>query len=170
MSHLDAPGAMTSLARRVLDGETRGVARALRLVDDRVDGYTDILKEIFPHTGKAYILGITGNPGAGKSTLSDRIIEVLRAQGRTVGVIAVDPSSPYSGGAILGDRIRMQRHTNDPGVFIRSVATRGQLGGTVRPSHQERLPCTWQTRPAVEPCLSGNCAIRRPPRIGCRFS
>src|SRR5689334_20875591 len=123
---------MNDIVQRVLGGDTRAVARAMRLVDDRVAGYTEILKQLFPHTGKTYVLGVTGNPGAGKSTLSDRIIEVFRAKGQKVGVIAVDPSSPYSGGAILGDRIRMQRHTNDPGVFIRSVATRGQLGGLSR--------------------------------------
>jgi LAO/AO transport system kinase len=104
----------------------------LRLIDDRAAPFSDILKELFPHTGKAYVVGVTGNPGAGKSTLSDRLIEAYRKQGKTVGVIAVDPSSPFSGGAILGDRIRMQRHAEDPGVFIRSVATRGHLGGLSR--------------------------------------
>ena len=123
---------MNELARRVLDGEVRGVARAMRQVDDHVPGYIDVLKDVFPHTGKAFVLGVTGNPGAGKSTLCDRLIEAFRSKGSTVGVIAVDPSSPYSGGAILGDRIRMQRHATDPGVFIRSVATRGHLGGLSR--------------------------------------
>ncbi len=123
---------MMDLAKRVLDGDARAVARVMRIVDDRVPGYTGVLKELFPATGRAYVLGVTGNPGAGKSTLSDRIIEAYRARGDTVGVICVDPSSPYSGGAILGDRIRMQRHATDAGVFIRSVATRGQLGGLSR--------------------------------------
>ena len=104
----------------------------MRNVDDRVNGHLDLLKEIFPHTGRAFVVGVTGNPGAGKSTLTDRLIERYRASGRTVGVICVDPSSPYTGGAILGDRIRMTRHATDPGVFIRSVATRGHLGGLSR--------------------------------------
>jgi LAO/AO transport system kinase len=121
-----------SLASEVTSGSTRAIARALRYVDDRVPGYLDLLKAIFPSTGKAWIVGITGNPGAGKSTLTDRLIEALRAEGKTVGVLCVDPSSPYTGGAILGDRIRMTRHASDPGVFIRSVATRGHLGGLSR--------------------------------------
>ena len=123
---------MHDLAMRVLAHEARAVARAMRLVDDRAGDYAQILKDIFPHTGKAFIVGITGNPGAGKSTLADRMIEAWRNEGKTVGVIAVDPTSPFSGGAILGDRIRMQRHATDEGVFIRSVATRGHLGGLSR--------------------------------------
>ncbi len=123
---------MHALSQRVLAKDARAVARALRFVDDRVDGYVEILKDLFPSTGRAYVVGVTGNPGAGKSTLVDRLIGALRAKDRTVGVIAVDPTSPFSGGAILGDRIRMQRHANDPGVFIRSVATRGHLGGLSR--------------------------------------
>ena len=121
-----------SLAARVVAGEARSIARALRNVDDRMPGYLDLLKQLFPHTGKAWVVGITGNPGAGKSTLTDRLVEQLRAAGKRVGVLCVDPSSPYTGGAILGDRIRMGRHTNDPGVFIRSLATRGHLGGLSR--------------------------------------
>jgi LAO/AO transport system kinase len=123
---------MQDLASRVLAKDARAVARALRHIDDRTPPFAEILKDLFPHTGKAYVVGITGNPGAGKSTLTDRLIEVFRKQGKTVGVIAVDPTSPFSGGAILGDRIRMQRHAEDPGVFIRSVATRGHLGGLSR--------------------------------------
>ncbi len=123
---------MHDLASRVLASDVRAAARVMRLIDDRAGDYVAILKDLFPHTGKAYVIGVTGNPGAGKSTLCDRLIESLRAQGRRVGVIAVDPSSPYSGGAILGDRIRMARHATDPGVFIRSVATRGHLGGLSR--------------------------------------
>jgi LAO/AO transport system kinase len=123
---------MHDLSKRVLGKEPRAVARVLRFIDDRAPPFSQILKDLFPHTGKAYVVGVTGNPGAGKSTLSDRLIDAYRKQGKTVGVIAVDPTSPFSGGAILGDRIRMQRHAEDPGVFIRSVATRGHLGGLSR--------------------------------------
>ena len=123
---------MHPLAQGILDGEVRAAARAMRLVDDRQPGAVELLKDIFPHTGKAYVVGVTGNPGSGKSTLCDRLIEIVRKEGKRVGVIAVDPTSPYSGGAILGDRIRMNRHATDPGVFIRSVATRGHLGGLSR--------------------------------------
>jgi LAO/AO transport system kinase len=104
----------------------------MRDIDDGVPGATEALREIFPKTGRAYIIGITGSPGAGKSTLTDRVIAHLRKAGKTVGVIAVDPTSPFTGGAILGDRIRMQDHATDPGVFIRSLATRGHLGGLSR--------------------------------------
>lgn len=124
--------AVHELAERIIQGDTRAVARGLRWVDDRTGDYLTLLKHLFPHTGRAFIVGVTGNPGSGKSTLCDRLIDVFRKQGRKVGVIAVDPSSPYSGGAILGDRIRMARHADDPGVFIRSVATRGHLGGLSR--------------------------------------
>ena len=120
---------MHELAERILAHDLRAVARGLRLVDDRTGGHVQLLKDLFPHTGKAQVIGVTGNPGAGKSTLCDRLIEAFRKEGKTVGVLAVDPTSPYSGGAILGDRIRMGRHATDPGVFIRSVATRGHLGG-----------------------------------------
>ena len=108
------------------------MARACRAVDDRLEGYRDVLKALFPHTGRAWVIGITGTPGAGKSTLTDRLIQRFRAEQRRVGVVAVDPTSPFSGGAILGDRIRMQRHFEDPEVFIRSLATRGALGGLSR--------------------------------------
>jgi LAO/AO transport system kinase len=104
----------------------------MRLIDDRVEGYRDRLKDLYRHTGRAHVLGVTGTPGVGKSTLVDRAIEHHRALGRKVGVVAVDPSSPLSGGAILGDRIRMQRHFLDDQVFIRSLATRGHLGGLSR--------------------------------------
>ena len=123
---------MSDLGERIVAGDQRAAARAMRNVDDRVNGHLELLKELFPHTGRAFVVGVTGNPGAGKSTLTDRLIERYRVAGRTVGVICVDPSSPYSGGAILGDRIRMTRHATDPGVFIRSVATRGHLGGLSR--------------------------------------
>lgn len=101
-------------------------------MEDRTPGYSDLLKAVFPHTGKARIIGLTGSPGAGKSTLVDQLARFYRKQGRTVGIVAIDPSSPYSGGAILGDRIRMQEHFSDPGIYIRSMATRGSLGGLAR--------------------------------------
>lgn len=113
----------------VLKRETRACARLLRWIDDGVPEGRAILKKLYRHTGQAFIVGITGNPGAGKSTLTDRLIGSFRAAGKTVAVVAVDPSSPFSGGAILGDRIRMQEHATDDGVFIRSFATRGHLGG-----------------------------------------
>jgi LAO/AO transport system kinase len=122
----------SELATRVLSNEPRAVARAMRMVDDRTRGHVDVLKALWPHTGKAWVVGVTGNPGAGKSTLVDRLIEAYRSRRQRVGVVAVDPTSPYSGGAILGDRIRMSRHATDEGVFIRSLATRGHLGGLSR--------------------------------------
>jgi LAO/AO transport system kinase len=120
------------LAERVLAGEVRAAARLMRLIDDAQPAAEQELRALFPRTGRAQMVGITGNPGAGKSTLVDRLIAHLRAAGKTVGVLAVDPTSPFTGGAILGDRIRMQDHALDPGVFIRSLATRGQLGGLSR--------------------------------------
>ncbi|MEO7092173.1 MAG: methylmalonyl Co-A mutase-associated GTPase MeaB [Polyangiales bacterium] len=123
---------MHPLARRVLDGDLRAAARVMRLVDDRVAGHVDILKDLFPFVGKAYVVGVTGTPGAGKSTLVDRLVESSRKRGQKVGVVAVDPTSPFTGGSILGDRIRMQRHFLDDGVFIRSLATRGAMGGLSR--------------------------------------
>lgn len=126
------PSKIADLADKVVSGDVRAVARVLRMVDDRVPGYAEVLKALYPHTGRAFVVGVTGNPGAGKSTLCDRLIQAFRGKGQTVGIIAVDPTSPYTGGAILGDRIRMGRHATDPGVFIRSVATRGHLGGLSR--------------------------------------
>jgi LAO/AO transport system kinase len=123
---------MAALAQRVVSGDVRAAARAMRLVDDRAPGHRELLRALYPHTGRAWVVGITGAPGAGKSTLTDRLVQRERARGRKVGVVAVDPTSPFSGGAILGDRIRMQRHFLDPGVFIRSLATRGHLGGLSR--------------------------------------
>lgn len=121
-----------SIAGRVLAGDVRTAARLMRRLDDQDPAAVEVLRELFPHTGKAYIVGITGSPGAGKSSITDRLIGWYRQQGKTVGVVAIDPSSPFSGGAILGDRIRMQDHALDPGVFIRSQATRGSLGGLSR--------------------------------------
>jgi len=123
---------MGALADRVLQGDVRAAARLMRLIDDAQPAAEPELRALFPSTGRAQLIGITGNPGSGKSTLVDRLIAHVRGQGKTVGVLAVDPTSPFTGGAILGDRIRMQDHALDPGVFIRSLATRGQLGGLSR--------------------------------------
>src|SRR5205814_9648910 len=117
------------LAERVLQGDVRAVARAISLIEDGAPEAAPVLSALFPAAGRALVVGVTGPPGAWKSTLVDRMTAHLRARGRTVGVIAVDPTSPYTGGAILGDRIRMQAHAVDDGVFIRSMATRGHLGG-----------------------------------------
>jgi LAO/AO transport system kinase len=117
------------LAERLMAGETRALARAIRMVEDRDPGIAGLLREVRERSGRARVVGVTGPPGSGKSTLCDQIIERWRASGHQVGVIAVDPSSPFTGGAILGDRVRMVRHTLDPGVFIRSMAARGHLGG-----------------------------------------
>ena len=113
-------------------GDTRALSRAISTVENRAPGWSDLLKALFPHSGKACVLGLTGPPGAGKSTLVDHLARHYRKQNRTVGIIAVDPTSPYTGGAILGDRIRMQQHFSDPGIYIRSMATRGSLGGLAR--------------------------------------
>ena len=121
-----------SLVARVLAGEERAAGRLMRLVDDGAPDALDALEALHPHTGSAYVLGLTGNPGSGKSTLVDALITALRARGETVGVVAIDPTSPFSGGSILGDRVRMAAHSLDEGVFIRSVATRGNLGGISR--------------------------------------
>ena len=121
-----------SLSERVLQGDPRAVARAISLIEDESPQGADLVRRVFARTGAAYLVGITGAPGAGKSTLVDRLIGELRRAGRTVGVVAVDPTSPFTGGAILGDRVRMQSHVADAGVFIRSMATRGNLGGLAR--------------------------------------
>ncbi|MBI3493512.1 MAG: methylmalonyl Co-A mutase-associated GTPase MeaB [Acidobacteria bacterium] len=147
----------SSLADRVLAGDPRAMARAISLVEDEDPAGADLIRAIFSRTGRAYLIGVTGPPGAGKSTLVDRLISLLRAQSSqsarshdpsavsagsafpTVGVIAVDPTSPFSGGAMLGDRLRMQAHAADRGVFIRSMATRGHLGGLARATNDAVL-------------------------------
>jgi LAO/AO transport system kinase len=113
-------------------GDIRTLARAISVVENREPGWSELLKTLFPHTGHARTIGLTGAPGAGKSTLVDELARHYRKDNRTVGIIAVDPTSPYTGGAILGDRIRMQEHFADPGIYIRSMATRGSLGGLAR--------------------------------------
>jgi LAO/AO transport system kinase len=113
-------------------GDRRALARLMTLVESRAAAVAEIMAGVHAATGRGYAVGVTGPPGAGKSTLVDRLIERLRKRGATVGVVAVDPTSPFTGGAVLGDRIRMQAHTLDPGVFIRSMATRGSLGGVAR--------------------------------------
>jgi LAO/AO transport system kinase len=116
-------------AKDILSGDVQAAARLMRDLDDEIPSAHRTLKALYRHTGRAYLLGITGAPGAGKSTLVDCLIGHLREKGKTVGIVAIDPTSPFSGGAILGDRIRMQKHTLDAGVFIKSLATRGHLGG-----------------------------------------
>jgi LAO/AO transport system kinase len=124
---------MTSgLSDRVLAADPRAVARAISLIENDDVAGVDLIGQIFGHTGHAYLVGVTGPPGAGKSTLVDRLVTEFRRQHRSVGVIAVDPTSPFTGGAVLGDRVRMQQHADDPGVFVRSMATRGHLGGLSR--------------------------------------
>ena len=121
-----------NLVPGILEGDTRAVARAISKVEDGTEGAFELMKAVFPHTGRGLVVGITGSPGAGKSSLVDRLAALYRKQGERVGIVCVDPSSPFSGGAILGDRIRMQTLGLDRGVFIRSMATRGNLGGLAR--------------------------------------
>lgn len=117
------------ISEKVVSGDIRAVAKLIRDIDDKLPEARDVLKDLYHFTGRAYVVGITGAPGVGKSTLVDQMVTRLRKIGKTVGVLAVDPTSPFSGGAILGDRVRMQRHSMDEGVFIRSMATRGYFGG-----------------------------------------
>jgi LAO/AO transport system kinase len=121
-----------TLAERVLTGDSRAIARAISLIENEDPQAPGLVRAIFGKTGRAYLVGVTGPPGAGKSTLVDRMTAEIRSRGQTVGVLTVDPTSPFSGGAVLGDRLRMQGHAADEGVFIRSMATRGHLGGLAR--------------------------------------
>ena len=128
-----------TLAERVRSGDARAIARAISLIEDEAASAAGLVRDIFPHTGHTYLVGVTGPPGAGKSTLVDRLTAATRATNETVGVICVDPTSPFTGGAILGDRLRMQGHAHDEQVFIRSMATRGHMGGLARATSDAAL-------------------------------
>ena len=128
-----------ALATRVLGGDLRAVSRAISLIEDGVPEGARLIRELFSHTGRAWLVGVTGPPGVGKSTLVDRVARMFRSGGRRVGIVAVDPTSPFSGGAVLGDRVRMQNHAGDEGVFIRSMATRGRLGGLAKAAREAAL-------------------------------
>lgn len=130
---------MNFLVRKALDGDHRAIARLISLVENESSFASQIMKELYAYTGNAHIIGITGSPGAGKSTLLDKLISSFKKLGKKIGVIAVDPTSPFSGGAILGDRLRMQSHALDPDVFIRSMGTRGSLGGLSRAAYEAAM-------------------------------
>jgi LAO/AO transport system kinase len=119
----------STLAQKVLDGDRRAIARAISLVEDGSNDLAKLSEAIYPHTGHAYTIGLTGSPGVGKSSLAEQLVRAARARKRSIAVLAIDPTSPFTGGALLGDRLRMQAHATDPEVFIRSMATRGHLGG-----------------------------------------
>ena len=129
----------SNLSQRVIEGDARAIARAISLIEDEAASGAELIRRLFPSTGRAYLVGITGPPGSGKSTLVDRLTTEIRKSSKTVGVVAVDPTSPFSGGALLGDRVRMQAHAADEGVFIRSMATRGNLGGLARATSEVAL-------------------------------
>lgn len=130
---------MHNLLNRGFNGDFRAIGRLITLVESNSPLAKDIMKQVYPRTGKAQVIGITGSPGAGKSTFVDRLISQIKADGKKVGVIAIDPSSPFTGGAILGDRLRMQGHSLDGGVFIRSMGSRGHLGGVSKSTHEAAL-------------------------------
>src|SRR6187549_800190 len=130
---------IADLTTRVAAGDPRAVARAISLVEDDGDAGRELVGRIYAKTGRAFLIGVTGAPGTGKSTLVDQLIREIRLTGSTVGVIAVDPTSPFSGGAVLGDRVRMNAHAGDSSVFIRSMATRGHLGGLARATSDAAL-------------------------------
>lgn len=130
---------MDKILSRALDGDARSIGRLISLVEADSPSSKDIMKAIYPRTGGAQVIGVTGSPGAGKSTFVNRLISQLRSEGKKVGVIAIDPSSPFTGGAILGDRLRMQDHAVEEGVFIRSMGSRGNLGGVSRGTHEAAL-------------------------------
>ncbi|MCD8392045.1 MAG: methylmalonyl Co-A mutase-associated GTPase MeaB [Cloacibacillus porcorum] len=130
---------MNKLLERALAGDTRSIGRLISLVEADSPTSKEIMKAVYPKTGRAQVIGITGSPGAGKSTFVNRLIAQFRAEGKQVGVIAIDPSSPFTGGAILGDRLRMQDHAVEEGVFIRSMGSRGNLGGVSRGTHEGAL-------------------------------
>src|SRR5437660_2004952 len=117
------------LVQGVLGGDRRAVARAISMVEDGADGLAELSAGLYPHTGTAYTIGLTGSPGVGKSSLAAQLVQAVRSRDLSIAVLAIDPTSPFTGGALLGDRLRMQSHATDPGVFIRSMATRGHLGG-----------------------------------------
>jgi LAO/AO transport system kinase len=133
------PTTTENWAEQVRAGEVRAISRAVTAIENRAPEGEKLLRELFPHTGQAYRIGVTGAPGTGKSTLVDRLAAYYRGQKKTVGIIAVDPSSPFTGGAILGDRVRMQGHATDSGIFIRSMATRGSLGGLAQATSETAL-------------------------------
>lgn len=130
---------MEQLIQKALAGDPRSIAKLITLIEGESSFSQDLMKRIYPYSGKAHVIGVTGSPGAGKSTLVDKMITRFKNEGKKVGIIAVDPSSPFTGGAILGDRLRMQRHAVDPDVFIRSMGTRGSLGGVSRATHEAAL-------------------------------
>ena len=140
------------LAQRLLAGDRRALARGISLVEDNRAGGWQLVREVYPHTGSAAVVGFTGPPGVGKSTLIGALTRLRRAAGRTVGVLSIDPSSPFTHGALLGDRIRLGEHFLDPGVFIRSMANRGALGASPRPRCRPRCcstppdarTCSWR--------------------------
>lgn len=126
------PMSLDGLVESALKGDKKATARLITLVENDEEKAREIIRKVYPYTGKAYVVGVTGPPGSGKSTLLDKLIKLAREEDHRVGVIAIDPTSPFTGGALLGDRLRMQRHSTDPGVFIRSMATRGALGGLAK--------------------------------------